>query len=180
MQAKDNIIEAFWLLHREKSIEKITIKELMDKAGYHRSLFYVYFKDIYDLAAQEQAQFFAELNKFLPYIIEVFMSGRKDILAENISHNFFQKYADKVTILLGQYGDIAFQFKLKELIRTNLYKMLNLPKDDYKTKLAMEFFVNGHINAIIYFYHNQHNLKVTDYWQMIRTILSSVFKSDKI
>ena len=53
MSTKENIIEAFWKLYAEKPIEKITIQELMNKAGYHRSVFYVYFKDIYDLLEQE-------------------------------------------------------------------------------------------------------------------------------
>lgn len=66
MFAKENIIIAFWEIYREKSINKITIKELMDKAGYHRSVFYTYFKDIYDLLEQEQEDFFIQniLNCF--------------------------------------------------------------------------------------------------------------------
>jgi len=63
---KENIIIAFWEIYREKSINKITIKELMDKAGYHRSVFYTYFKNIYDLLEQEQEDFFIQniLNCF--------------------------------------------------------------------------------------------------------------------
>lgn len=66
MFAKENIIIAFWEIYREKSINKITIKELMDKAGYHRSVFYTYFKNIYDLLEQEQEDFFIQniLNCF--------------------------------------------------------------------------------------------------------------------
>ena len=38
----------------------------MDIAGYHRSVFYTYFKDIYDLLEQEQEDFFIQniLNCF--------------------------------------------------------------------------------------------------------------------
>lgn len=175
MSAKNNIIEAFWLLHREKSIDKITIKELMDKAGYHRSLFYTYFKDIYDLYEQEQEQFFSELNKFLPYVMQTFMHKQQNSKAINISTTFLDKYGAKIAILLGQYGDIAFQFRLKSTLRHNLAKMLALSQDDYKTNLALEFFINGHLNAIVYFYHNREHLNIKDYWQMIRNILSSVF-----
>ena len=66
MFTKENIIIAFWEIYREKSINEITIKELMDKAGYHRSVFYTYFKNIYDLLEQEQEDFFIQniLNCF--------------------------------------------------------------------------------------------------------------------
>lgn len=179
MPARDNIIKAFWLLHREKNLDKITVKDLMDKAGYHRSLFYVHFKDIYDLYAKEQTQFFAELNELLPQIVETFMLSNHDTAKLKISTAFFQKYGEKVAIMLGEHGDMAFQFKLKEIIRQNLYTLLNLPQDDYQTKLAIEFFVNGHINAIVYFYHHQQNLMITDYWKMIRKVLLTIFERSK-
>lgn len=75
---KENIIIAFWEIYREKSINKIIIKELMDKAGYHRSVFYTYFKDIYDLLEQEQEDFFIQIDKFLPYILNCFFLNQED------------------------------------------------------------------------------------------------------
>ena len=68
MTTKENIIEAFWKIYAHKPLEKITIQELMDKAGYHRSVFYVYFKDIYDLLEQEENDIIDKLNEILPYI----------------------------------------------------------------------------------------------------------------
>ena len=72
MFTKENIIIAFWEIYREKSINKITIKELMDKAGYHRSVFYTYFKDIYDLLEQEQEDF------FIQNILDCFFLNQED------------------------------------------------------------------------------------------------------
>ena len=43
-------------------LKKLPIQELMDKAGYHRSVFYVYFKDIYDLLEQEENDIIDKLN----------------------------------------------------------------------------------------------------------------------
>ncbi|MBQ9479098.1 MAG: TetR family transcriptional regulator [Selenomonadaceae bacterium] len=42
-------VEALCRLGKRKSIEKITIKELTDKAGYCRATFYQHFEDIYAL-----------------------------------------------------------------------------------------------------------------------------------
>ena len=61
MCARENIIIAFWNLYEYKHINKITVTELMNKAGYHRSVFYSYFKDIYDLLEQEKIRFFNNL-----------------------------------------------------------------------------------------------------------------------
>ena len=48
-QTRMNLQEAFWNLYKEKPIEKITIKEVTNLAGYNRGTFYLYYKDIYDM-----------------------------------------------------------------------------------------------------------------------------------
>ena len=48
-QTKENLVEAFWTLYKDKPLEKITVKEITDKAGYNRGTFYSYFKDTYEM-----------------------------------------------------------------------------------------------------------------------------------
>ena len=40
-------VDAFIELNKHKGVEKITIQELANKAGYNRATFYEYFGDIY-------------------------------------------------------------------------------------------------------------------------------------
>ena len=40
-QTKANLRTAFWSLYKEKAIEKITIKEITDAAGYNLSLIHI-------------------------------------------------------------------------------------------------------------------------------------------
>jgi len=47
-QTRENLMQAFWSLYRQKKIDTISIKEITATAGYHRSTFYEYFVDIYD------------------------------------------------------------------------------------------------------------------------------------
>lgn len=46
---KRAIIEAFVRLLETRSIEKITVKDIVEECGVNRKTFYYYFKDIYDL-----------------------------------------------------------------------------------------------------------------------------------
>lgn len=46
---KTAIIEAFVHLLETRSIEKITVKDIVEECGVNRKTFYYYFKDIYDL-----------------------------------------------------------------------------------------------------------------------------------
>ena len=46
---KTAIIESFLRLLETRSIEKITVKDIVEDCGVNRKTFYYYFKDIYDL-----------------------------------------------------------------------------------------------------------------------------------
>lgn len=46
---RQNLVNAFCDLYKQKPIEKISISEITSSAGYHRSTFYQYFIDIYDV-----------------------------------------------------------------------------------------------------------------------------------
>ena len=66
-QTKKNLINAFWSLYCEKRIEKITVKEITQKAGYNRGTFYEYFTDIYDVLEQIEESLVPSLDE-LPTI----------------------------------------------------------------------------------------------------------------
>ena len=51
-QTRANLTQAFWSLYLEKPIEKITVREITDRAGYNRATFYLYYRDVYDLFDQ--------------------------------------------------------------------------------------------------------------------------------
>jgi AcrR family transcriptional regulator len=63
---KQNLIDAFWALYCEKRIEKITVKEITQKAGYNRGTFYEYFTDIYDVLNQIEESLIPTLDELPP------------------------------------------------------------------------------------------------------------------
>lgn len=46
---RKKIMDSFWNIYITTPIDKITISAITKSAGVHRSTFYEYFKDIYDL-----------------------------------------------------------------------------------------------------------------------------------
>lgn len=49
-RTRKNIINAFLKLRSQKSLEKITVKELAELAEINKATFYLHYRDIYDLA----------------------------------------------------------------------------------------------------------------------------------
>ena len=47
-QTKADFQEAFWRLYSTTPMEKITVAQVCQLAGYNRATFYLHFSDIYD------------------------------------------------------------------------------------------------------------------------------------
>ncbi len=102
-QTRKNIIHAFCRLYEEKPIEKISVKEVIALAGYNRSTFYEYFADIYEL-----------LEYIEDDVIEYIKAGISDkIKTQTDLLNLFSVKEDYLKVLLGTYGCIHFQDRLK-------------------------------------------------------------------
>ena len=64
-QTRANLTRAFWNLYLEKPIEKITVREITDRAGYNRATFYLYFRDVYDLLEQIEEGVLAPIRQLV-------------------------------------------------------------------------------------------------------------------
>lgn len=71
------ITESFLELLKEKPMNKVTVKEICDKAQINRSTFYKYYKDCYDLLDQLEERAITELES---RIRDVKQSGMINVL----------------------------------------------------------------------------------------------------
>ena len=55
-KTKQSIINAFIEIRSRKEVERITVKELCEKARINKSTFYAHYKDIYDLSDQLETE----------------------------------------------------------------------------------------------------------------------------
>lgn len=110
---KRAFVDALVILRKKKRIEKISVKELTDAAGYNRTTFYNYFKDIYDLSDYFQEYVFENIrgqlednllhindrNRFARNVANICCEWREYLLLvlDNIySSNFLDKIKNTV------------------------------------------------------------------------------------
>ena len=79
---RKNLIDAFWKLYQTKPIERISVREITDIAGYNRGTFYLYFKDVHDVLEQ---------------IEDVYNKGFYFILG-NKSENFWMNFDKRIPL----------------------------------------------------------------------------------
>lgn len=121
VQTKQKLIDAFWELYCEKSMEKITVKEVTEKAGYNRGTFYVYFKDVYDVLEQIEESLLPTEEEFE----ELFQHHLDNMSLESTSTQFYEMYqqhGEKLVVLLGPNGDPHFAHRMKDLIKSYMLK----------------------------------------------------------
>ena len=118
-QTKNNLRIAFWSLYAQKPIEKISIKEITELAGYNRGTFYLYYNDVYDLLHQIEEEILGKITDVLNDSLEkndtFDLSGQMGILLD-----LMQTYETYAAVLLSDHGDPHFATRLKAVSYTHL------------------------------------------------------------
>ena len=166
-QTRENLIQAFWSLYRQQKIEHITIKDITTKAGYHRSTFYEYFVDIYDVLNQ--------LEDSLLEHIEMNVINRLDgelstDLAQNIA-NIYDEKGEYLSVLLGENGDPNFLNKIKAVMRPALADSFGLSEDEVHTSYIFEFASSGILSVVTHWYKNGKDLPSQELVGILRSML---------
>lgn len=107
------MLDTFWMVYQQKPIDRITIKDISDTAHVHRSTFYRYFTDIYDVLNQFEQKILDEISTTLENV-----HGNQEF-TDLISHagtmvGALKEYAPAIYHLTSPNGDSRFRSKLRE------------------------------------------------------------------
>lgn len=158
-QTKTNLRRAFWQLYEQKPIQKITVKQITDLAGYNRGTFYLYFKDVYDLLEDIEGTVLAVIRGMMENLLPP--DGRLADAGQLRGAPGFeaamtplaqavQTYGTYARVLLSDRGDPQFKARFKEIVWPPLKSTLptkraRSPKEERVTK---EYCMAGLIAAI--------------------------------
>lgn len=142
-KTKAQLREGLAKLMREKSVNEITVKELVEEVDINRSTFYLHYTDIRNLLEVIEEELLKEIedmiqahpiglneNTFL-FLMDIF-----SILAEN---------KDICTALIGPHGDTAFIYKIEAILTENSIAALKpyFPTALDDLKYSYDFCLNG-------------------------------------
>ncbi|MBQ8562386.1 MAG: TetR/AcrR family transcriptional regulator [Firmicutes bacterium] len=165
---RKRIVEVFCQVYLEKPLEKITVKELSEKAGLSRVTFYNYFRDTYDL---------------LDYIEEEFISSLADRILENIQQgklleNFIGTFLTVMQenelygrVLLNNPHNLQFGERLKRKIIPLVMSSFGMPEEDVKAEYVFEFYIPGVISMISRWLRSQDDMPAEKLGELVKGIL---------
>lgn len=139
-------------LLREKSLKKITVRELSERIDINRGTFYLHYKDIYDLVDQIEKELFDEFEEILEsYCIADLQTRPHKVFSDMC--NFLYDNREICAALLGDNGDINFILNLRNFLRQKClrdiaenYHLENLTEYNY----IYAYFESGAIGILRY------------------------------
>lgn len=122
-------------LMKEKSVNQITVKELVEEVDINRSTFYLHFKDIQDLLREIEKNMEAQIKRAIEE--HPIVSGNEN--AFYFIEDMFRVLDEEREIskaLIGPNGDMGFIHRIERIIKENsrgtLEKMFPGKKEDLK------------------------------------------------
>ncbi|MBQ6391341.1 MAG: TetR/AcrR family transcriptional regulator [Eggerthellaceae bacterium] len=119
-QTKADLKQAFWRLYAERPIEKITVGQVCELAGYNRGTFYLHFHDIFELLACIEDTL---LDGMTDCVESCMRRLRKDsgklscIAACKDVVLYYEQNKPYISVLLSEQGDPSFIFRLKNNLK---------------------------------------------------------------
>jgi AcrR family transcriptional regulator len=139
-------------LMTQKSIKKITVRELSELVDINRGTFYLHYKDIYDLVEQIENELFQEFESILmSYTIDDISRRPKQLLTDVCK--FLDENRDICSALLGDNGDINFAQKLRGFIRKKCFNDISAAyniSDVSEFEFLYSYFESGFIGVARY------------------------------
>ena len=178
-KTRQTLIDVFCELYSQKSIEKITIKEITEGAGYNRSTFYQYFSDIYALLDFVETDLIDYIKEELTKEMEV---SKKDISnsVQNVLHCFEKEsHVSALKALFGVYGSAHFLERLKEEIPIDRWG-LDIPKDSTFAPYLFEFYMSTALSLLRLWFLREKDLPIDKLFELVQSLytrgMSSVVK----
>lgn len=139
-KTKSSILAAFIELRKIKPLEKISVKELADKALINKATFYLHYQDIYDLEDVIEKEMIQEIIEFIGQHnlnIHDFQSTCETILES------FYNQGEKLRILTAGSHSAHFVDELEKQLKEEIKKQDTNFDGNIKMDIHVSFLLRG-------------------------------------
>ncbi len=151
---KEKLTDAFWTLFYQKPYDQITVREITELAGFNRSTFYTYYKDVYNVLEQTEDEIYQLLEEEFERCKYV---CNKEQMTESVRFmgSFLEKNKKRLVRLLGENGDVKFAHRILQQMRDRL--RIRLSEADMEPDIfeyVVEYIMNAHVGLTMRWFQN--------------------------
>lgn len=168
-KTRRSIINAFLALRSEKPIEKITVRELTERAEIHKATFYLHYHDIFELSEALECE-----------VIDDIFNGLSDPLRimtdpERFNEELYcllMAHESLMGILFSGSRAGLFAGRLEKRIKDYIYEIRPEYKDDLEMNVIFTYLIQGGYQA----YMQYRNGDTKAVMLVINTLASAVLR----
>lgn len=116
VKTKRQLREGLIHLMEQKSIQRISVREITEYVDMNRGTFYLHYQDINDMVDKIEDEVFSDFDEMLNSRTLAQLDNKPLLLLED-AFGYLADNARLASAFLGPNGDIAFLEKLKDLVK---------------------------------------------------------------
>ena len=145
-KTKSAIVNAFLTLRAQKPLEKITIKELADRAMINKATFYLHYRDIYDLSEAMETDVVNRVIETVQHP-ECIFSDTESFVKELMESYFSQRTMIETIFSGGQMSDLPS--KIEQSIRKVAFEHNPELQGDLRYQILLSYCIYGAYYAYV-------------------------------
>lgn len=149
-QTRANLRQAFWELYARKPLERISVREITDRAGYNRATFYLHYHDVYELLHEIEDTVLGAVARLVEE--RLVTEPTPDFSAHmGIILGMAKGFRPYMEVLLDEGGDPSFVRRLKQAIWPLVERFVMPPADEVggaERDVMREYFLSGLVAAV--------------------------------
>lgn len=172
---KQEFITAFWQLYERKPIEKISVGQLCQSAGYNRATFYNHFENIYDLLDKAVCDFLSPVKDTVRSVQNLYALLQENLIGSILFICFHQqnKY---IELLFKRQNHYVLGKQVKKEFLLLITKNIKKDSEDFeRLEILLEYKISAVLGVINYWYQNGKNISEQDMLQRIYDISANGF-----
>lgn len=167
---RQRFVDTFCRLYEIKPIEKITVKEIAEKAGHNRVTFYQYFHDAYEILEYLENRFLENAKIAIEKNIR---SGDMFTQFEKIFDGIIEDDPEMVKLLLRGANCSSTLERCKAAIVPVITEVLAVDDEDYRAKAVLEFYISGVASLLKYKVDHDDKIATVELGNIIKHMLQN-------
>lgn len=145
-KTRRSIIDAFLELRAKKPLEKITVKELCERAEINKSTFYCHYMDVYGLQDQLETEVIMSIVDDLSTPEDLFQEPRKLVA---LWHEAFRAKESLIKTLFSDSREMYFVEKVEKAIKDRAFEKYPKLRNNPKLNVAFTYTIYGGFFAFL-------------------------------
>ena len=159
------------LLTEKGAVEKISVRELCEKAELNRSTFYAHYNEPRDVLTEAEEKILHQTAEHLRKIGAEKAGGGKEFLSSFLR---YIRENDKVfRVLLVTAADPSFKSRFMQLSLLQLFAHLQVNIDPEKQQFIYSYLLNGSLGVITQWIRSDYTVSIQEIVDLLFTLNSS-------